>query len=439
MPISAPRFPAARPLGAAALAGLLAGCDMIVMKPHGDIAQQQAQLIVIATALMLLIIVPVIALTLFFAWRYRKANTKAPYTPDWDHSTRLELLIWGVPLLIIIALGAITWISTHKLDPYRPLDRIDADRPVPAGMEPLQVNVVAMDWKWLFIYPEQGIATVNELAAPVDRPIRFHLTASSVMNSFYIPALAGQIYTMPGMETQLHAVINKPGDYDGLLRQLQRRRLLAHALPLPRPDAGRLRRLGGGQPRLRRGPHARGLPAARAAERTRAGAPLRQRRAGPVRRHRQPCVEPGKMCMHEMMHIDAQGGAGKGGVGGVSLPARAQRPPALGRRRRVLHRSRRATSPPRPLMSPIFQPAPLAPAPAPMSDLSTLIFGRLSWAAIPFHDPIILATFVGVALGGFVVLAVLTRYRLWGTLWRDWICSASTTRRSASCTWCWAW
>ena len=194
---------------------LLAGCDWVVLNPSGDIASQQGQLIVVSTLLMLLIIVPVIALTILFAWRYRKSNTEAKYEPDWDHSTQLELVIWGAPLLIIIALGLITWISTHKLDPYRPLDRLDANRPISSAAEPLTIEVVALDWKWLFIYPEQGIATINELATPVDVPIRFKITASTVMNSFYIPALAGQIYAMPGMETQLNAVINKPGTFDG--------------------------------------------------------------------------------------------------------------------------------------------------------------------------------------------------------------------------------
>jgi cytochrome o ubiquinol oxidase subunit 2 len=160
--------------------------------------------------------VPVIALTLLFAWRYRQSNAEATYSPDWDHSTALELVIWSAPLLIIIALGAITWISTHTLDPYRSLRRIDAARPVPAGAKPLVVEVVALDWKWLFIYPEQGIATVNELAAPVDVPISFKITASSVMNSFFVPALAGQIYAMPGMQTTLHAVMNEAGDYAGM-------------------------------------------------------------------------------------------------------------------------------------------------------------------------------------------------------------------------------
>jgi cytochrome o ubiquinol oxidase subunit 2 len=164
---------------------------------------------------MLIIIVPVIALTVLFAWRYRKNNQAATYDPEWNHSTALELVIWGAPLLIIIALGLVTWISTHTLDPYRPLRRLDADRAMPAGVKPLVVEVVALDWKWLFIYPEQGIATVNELVAPVDVPLRFKITASSVMNSFYIPALAGQIYAMPGMQTTMHAVINRTGTFDG--------------------------------------------------------------------------------------------------------------------------------------------------------------------------------------------------------------------------------
>ncbi|HSI57745.1 MAG TPA: ubiquinol oxidase subunit II [Ideonella sp.] len=196
-------------------AALLAGCNTVLLNPSGDVAAQQGQLIIVSTVLMLLIIVPVIALTIYFAWRYRASNTQAEYAPDWDHSTQLELVIWAAPLLIIIALGAVTWISTHTLDPYRPLRRIDATRTVPAGTQPLVVEVVALDWKWLFLYPEQGIATVNELAAPVDRPISFKITSTSVMNSFYIPALAGQIYAMPGMETKMHAVINAPGNYEG--------------------------------------------------------------------------------------------------------------------------------------------------------------------------------------------------------------------------------
>ncbi|HEU0045258.1 ubiquinol oxidase subunit II [Sphingomonas sp.] len=198
---------AAVPLGL-----LLAGCDMVVMNPTGDIAVQQRNLILIATALMLLVIVPVMILTVVFAWRYRASNRDATYDPDFDHSTSLELVIWSVPLLIIIVLGAVTWSSTHLLDPFRPLDRISAGRPLAKNARHMEVQVVALDWKWLFIYPEQGIATVNELALPVDVPVRFSMTSSSQMNTFYAPTLAGMIYAMPGMDSKLHAVLNKPGE-----------------------------------------------------------------------------------------------------------------------------------------------------------------------------------------------------------------------------------
>ena len=199
-------------------AASLTGCNLVLLNPAGDVAAQSGNLVIIATLLMLIIIVPVVILTFFFAWKYRESNqaAAAEYDPEWHHSTILELIIWSVPLLIVIALGALTWIYTHKLDPYRPLDRIDANRPVAADVKPLEVEVVAMDWKWLFIYPEQGIATVNELAAPVDRPIRFKLTSTTTMNAFYVPDLAGMIYAMPSMETQLNAVINKVGVYKGM-------------------------------------------------------------------------------------------------------------------------------------------------------------------------------------------------------------------------------
>jgi cytochrome o ubiquinol oxidase subunit 2 len=196
------------------LVAVLSGCNTVTMNAAGDIARQQADLIKVSVWLMLIIIIPVMLLTVFFAWKYRK-NANARYEPDWDHSTKLELVIWGAPLLIIIALGLITWISTHKLDPYRPLERLDEKRAIPANTKVLEVQVVSLDWKWLFIYPEQGIATVNELVAPIDTPVRFKLTSSTVMNAFYIPTLAGMIYTMPGMETSLNAVVNKAGDYKG--------------------------------------------------------------------------------------------------------------------------------------------------------------------------------------------------------------------------------
>lgn len=204
-----------RPLMLLPLVGLLAACDYAVLDPAGDIAAQQRDIIYISTALMLLIIVPVIVLIVVFAWRYRKGNG-ATYDPNFDHSTALELVIWSAPLLIIICLGALTWWSTHLLDPFRPLNRVSATKQVDPKVKPLVVQVVSLDWKWLFIYPEQGVATVNELVLPVDRPVRFDLTSTNMMNTFYAPTLAGMIYTMPGMRSTLHAVINRPGEFKGM-------------------------------------------------------------------------------------------------------------------------------------------------------------------------------------------------------------------------------
>ncbi len=165
---------------------------------------------------MLLIIVPVLVLIVVFAWRYRKGQG-ATYDPEFDHSTSLELVIWSAPLLIIIALGALTWSSTHLLDPFRPLDRIEAGQGADAPIaKPMPIQVVSMDWKWLFIYPELGIATVNELVLPVNRQVRFDITSTNMMNTFYAPTLAGMIYAMPGMQSQLHAVLNRPGEYSGM-------------------------------------------------------------------------------------------------------------------------------------------------------------------------------------------------------------------------------
>ncbi|MDO4233290.1 MAG: ubiquinol oxidase subunit II [Lautropia sp.] len=195
---------------------LLSGCDWVVFNPSGYIAQQQRDLILISTGLMLLVIIPVICLTLYFAWKYRASNVTAEYEPDWHHSTKIEVVVWTIPVIIIAILATLTWITSYSLDPFKKLDRIDANRPVPEGVEPLEIHVVAMDWKWLFIYPEEKIALVNEVAAPVDRPVLFKMTASNVMNTFYIPTLAGMIYAMPGMESHLNAVINKAGDYWGL-------------------------------------------------------------------------------------------------------------------------------------------------------------------------------------------------------------------------------
>ena len=204
-----------RMLAMFATSAALAGCEAVVLNPSGDIAAQQRDLLVTSVLLMLPVIVPVIALTIAFAWHYRHTNRKARYEPDWGHSMRLELVIWSAPLLIVICLGALTWVGTHRLDPYRPLDRIAPGQPVPENSEALEVNVVALDWKWLFIYPQYGVASVNELAVPINRPISLRITASSVMNSLYIPELAGQIYAMAGMETRLHAVLNEVGTSQG--------------------------------------------------------------------------------------------------------------------------------------------------------------------------------------------------------------------------------
>lgn len=291
-------------------AALLSGCEAVVMSPSGDIAMQQRDLIVVSTVLMLLIVLPVMALTAFFAWRYRQSNTRATYDPEWHHSTQLELVIWSAPLLIIIALGAVTWISTHTLDPYRKLDRIDAQRPVSADVPPLKVQVVAMDWKWLFIYPDYGVASVNELAAPVDVPIEFEITASTVMNSFFIPALAGQIYAMPAMQTKLHAVINKPGDYEGFSANYS--------------GAGfshmrfNFKGLSGDEfdqwiAKVRSAPAALGRAEYLALEKPSEREPVRhygQVMAGLFDAAVNLCVEPSKMCMRDMMAIDAQGGLG---------------------------------------------------------------------------------------------------------------------------------
>jgi cytochrome o ubiquinol oxidase subunit 2 len=292
------------------VAPLLGGCDWVVMQPSGDIAVQQRDLIVISTILMLLIIIPVMALTLFFAWKYRSSNTNADYAPDWDHSARLEIIIWSAPLAIIIALGTITWISTHKLDPYRPLDRLDESRLIPAGTKPLTVEVVALDWKWLFIYPDYGVATINELAAPVDVPINFKITSSSMMNSFYVPALAGQVYAMTGMETKLHAVINKEGVYKGFsanysgagfshmyfnfLGQSQEQfNAWIEKARAGGTTLGRKEYLEIEKPSVKEAVRYYGKT-----DQALYNAILNM------------CADPSKMCMSEMMHIDMRGGAG---------------------------------------------------------------------------------------------------------------------------------
>lgn len=186
---------------------LLTSCNLVVFNPKGQVATDERDLIILATGLMLLVVVPVIVMMFVFAYRYRATNKKARYSPRWASSHKIEAVVWGVPLLIIIVLGWVTWETTHALDPYRPLE---SDTP------PINVQVVATDWKWLFIYPDLGIASVNELALPVHTPVSFTVTSDAAMTSFFIPALGGQIYAMAGMQTKLHLIANETGEFRGI-------------------------------------------------------------------------------------------------------------------------------------------------------------------------------------------------------------------------------
>lgn len=186
---------------------LLSGCNNLdVLDPKGSVGLAERDLIATSTWAMLIVVIPVIVLTLLFAWRYRASNRSAEYRPNWSHSTGIEVAIWLIPTLIILFLGVLTWKTTHELDPYRPLE---------SSVRPINVEVVALDWKWLFIYPDLGIATVNQLAFPVGTPVNFNITSDSVMNSFFIPQLGGQIYAMAGMQTRLHLIADEAGDYAG--------------------------------------------------------------------------------------------------------------------------------------------------------------------------------------------------------------------------------
>lgn len=185
---------------------LLAGCKFAVLDPRGVIADSQAELLLISVGLMLIVVIPVIIMSFVFAWRYRKKHKTAVYAPEFTHSTWIEVVCWAVPCVIISILAYVTWVYTHKLDPYRPLA---SDKPV------LAIQAVALDWKWLFIYPDQHIATVNYVEIPVGVPVRFFITADAPMNSFQMPRLAGQIYAMPGMRSQLNILADQIGVYDG--------------------------------------------------------------------------------------------------------------------------------------------------------------------------------------------------------------------------------
>jgi len=311
-------------LGASPLL-MLGGCGMVVLSPSGYVAAQQRDLLVITTLLMLLVIIPVMVLTAFFAWRYSDKR-KSTYDPNFHHSTGLELIIWAAPLMIIICIGAITWVGTHRLDPFRPLTEIGERRPIGPTVKPLDIEAVALDWKWLFIYPEYGIATINDAAAPIDRPINFHLTSQSVMNAFYVPALSGMIYAMPGMESQLHAVMNLPGDYEGFSSNysgagFSGMRFRFHGLD----DQDFYTWVAQARKSTDHLDRARYLELAKPSE-SEPPAYFGTIDDEVFRRAVNRCMEEGRMCIDEMMTLDSTGGTGFAGTvntipaGGAAAP-----------------------------------------------------------------------------------------------------------------------
>jgi cytochrome o ubiquinol oxidase subunit 2 len=190
------------------LAGLslLGGCEGGVIHPAGPIGDNGLTIMLDSLGIMLAIVIPTILLAFWMAWRYRASNPKAEYLPEWAFSGRIEAVVWAVPALVVMLLGGVIWIGCYLLDPYRP---------IPSRNKPLDVQVVALDWKWLFIYPQQGVASVNQLVAPVGTPVHFQITSASVMNVFFVPQLGSMIYAMNGMTTQMHLQADHVGSYYG--------------------------------------------------------------------------------------------------------------------------------------------------------------------------------------------------------------------------------
>jgi cytochrome o ubiquinol oxidase subunit II len=202
------RCPLARVLAAVLAACLIApGRAAGVLDPQGPIASAERLILINATAIMLVVVLPVIVLTLAFAWWYRSSNARATYRPDWSYSGHIELVTWSIPAMVVILLASVAWIGSHELDPGRALQ---------SNATPVRIEVVSLDWKWLFIYPDHQVAAVNELVVPTATPIEFTLTSATVMNAFFVPQLGTQIYTMPGMAVRLNLLADRPGDYPGL-------------------------------------------------------------------------------------------------------------------------------------------------------------------------------------------------------------------------------
>jgi len=185
---------------------MLADCSGGVLDAQGPVGAANVQIMLNALGIMLVIVVPTIVALLAFAWWFRASNTRASYQPDFVYSGRIEIIVWAIPLLVIMFLGGVIWIGAHELDPYEPLA---------AQTKPTEVQVVSLDWKWLFIYPNDGVASVNELVIPAGAPVHFSLTSASVMNSFFVPQLGSMIATMNGMVTQLNLKADRPGVYLG--------------------------------------------------------------------------------------------------------------------------------------------------------------------------------------------------------------------------------
>jgi cytochrome o ubiquinol oxidase subunit 2 len=197
-----------RIFAAPAVACLVASCRPAgVLDPQGPVASAERLILFNATAIMLVVVLPVIALTLVFAWWYRASNKRAVYWPDWSYSGDIELVVWSIPAMVVILLAGVAWTGSHLLDPARELK---------SDVKPIRIEVVSLDWKWLFIYPDLEIATVNQLVVPTGVPVEFLLTSATVMNSFFVPQLGSQIYTMPGMTTRLNLLAERSGDYPGL-------------------------------------------------------------------------------------------------------------------------------------------------------------------------------------------------------------------------------
>jgi cytochrome o ubiquinol oxidase subunit 2 len=193
------------------LAVLLSGCSSIpLLDPKGPVGTSELHDIVVAFALMLIVVIPVIFMALWFPRKYRASNTNAEYDPKWSHSVKIDLVTWLIPAAIVLALGTLTWKETHRLDPFKPID---------PSVRPINIEAVSLDWKWLFIYPDQNIATVNRLVLPANVPVSFRITSDTVMTSFFIPQLGSQIYAMAGMQTRLHLLADTPGVYFGQNQQ----------------------------------------------------------------------------------------------------------------------------------------------------------------------------------------------------------------------------